>query len=155
MLCFVSFAFGQEFSKSGSYFITTKNRIKEKDSLAIRTILHEQKAAWNRGDISTFMEAYWPSDQLVFSGSGGPVYGWAATKARYEKNYPTPEAMGRLEFTVLNLLKVDQRSVQMQGRYDLYRKSGKSHGYFTLLWKKIKGKWLILSDHTSAAKANR
>lgn len=134
--------------------VHAQSPIKEKDSLAITTILDAQKAAWNRGDIPSFMESYWPSEQLVFSGSGGPVYGWVATKMRYEKNYPTPQAMGRLEFTVLNLLQVDQKSVQMQGRYDLFRKSGESHGYFTLLWKKIKGEWLIISDHTSAAKTN-
>ena len=38
------------------------------------------------------------------------------------------------------------------GEYYLTRSTENSNGYFTLFWKKIDNKWLIISDHTSAAK---
>ncbi len=139
--CFFVFFFGQ-----------SQNHIKKRDSLQILKVLSAQQEAWNTADIPTFMEGYWQSDKLVFSGAGGPIYGWDATKKRYEINYPNAEIMGTLAFTVLDMIQVDTKSVQMQGRYDLKRTVGDNYGYFTLLWKKIKGTWLIISDHTSAGK---
>ena len=125
--------------------------IEEIDSLQIIQVLFDQQKAWNSTNINAFMEGYWQSDRLVFSGSGGPIYGWEATKKRYEKNYPDAAAMGTLRFTLLDMIQVDENTVQMQGRYDLIRTLGDNHGYFTLLWKKINKRWLIISDHTSAA----
>ena len=49
------------------------------DTLAIRQVLQRQEDAWNRGDIPAFMEGYWKSDSLVFTGASGPTRGWQAT----------------------------------------------------------------------------
>ena len=61
--------------------------VKKSDSLAIVNILFQQQADWNAGDIDAFMEGYLKSDQLVFSGASGPIYGWEATRDRYKRTY--------------------------------------------------------------------
>jgi ketosteroid isomerase-like protein len=35
------------------------------------------------------------------------------------------------------------------GKWHLKREAGDLSGHFTLLWKKIKGQWLIVADHSS------
>ena len=69
------------------FFLTFKNysqeKISLKDSLIIMNVMSLQEKAWNNGDIDSFMDGYVKSDELVFSGKNGPVYGWYNTKERY------------------------------------------------------------------------
>lgn len=119
------------------------------DLLAIREVMQHQQEAWNRADIEGFMEGYWKSDSLKFIGRNGLTYGWQTTLQNYKKGYPTPEAMGRLTFTILSLEMLSDTSAYMIGRYHLKRTSDEPTGHFTLLWRKINGKWVIIADHTS------
>ena len=125
---------------------------KEKDSLDIMKVMKFQENAWNSGDINSFMEGYIKSDELVFSGKSGPVYGWNETRNRYLKNYPDTQTMGQLKFTVNKIRSVSSNVAFLIGEYYLTRSTEDSYGHFTLFWKKINNKWLIISDHTSAAK---
>ena len=52
----------------------------------LEPMLAEQSAAWNRGDIPTFMKAYWNDPKLTFSSGGKTERGWQATLDRYKKN---------------------------------------------------------------------
>ena len=97
------------------------------------------------------MEVYLKSNQLVFSGSSGPIYGWKATKERYEKNYSSRLLMGSLTFDVLNLISLSPSVVQLQGKFYLKREIQDSSGFFTLTWLNVDGNWLIISDHTSSS----
>jgi hypothetical protein len=97
------------------------------------------------------MEGYLKSNQLVFSGSSGPIYGWKATKERYEKNYSSRLLMGSLTFDVLNLISLSPSVVQLQGKFYLKREIQDSSGFFTLTWLNVDGNWLIISDHTSSS----
>ncbi len=126
--------------------------ISAKDSLAIMEVMEFQENAWNSGDINSFMEGYIKSDELVFSGKSGPVYGWNETRNRYLKNYPDTQTMGQLKFTVNKIRSVSSDVAFLIGEYYLTRSTEDSYGHFTLFWKKINNKWLIISDHTSAAK---
>ena len=65
--------------------IFSQQKINKKDSLAVIDILYKQQTAWNSGDIDTFMEGYLKSENLIFSGSNGPIHGWEATRNRYKK----------------------------------------------------------------------
>lgn len=120
-----------------------------KDKSAILTALKDQETCWNEGDIDCFMEGYWKSDSLTFTGSSGIVYGWQSTMERYKRRYPGPAEMGKLTFSVLRMAKIDKKTVTLIGKFHLAREIGDLEGYFTLIWKKINGKWLIISDHTS------
>ena len=115
---------------------------------AIKAILMEQQEAWNKGDIPAFMEHYWQSAKLEFIGSSGPIYGWEATKERYLKTYPDQEAMGQLTFTIKNINRRSAKVYSVVGKFELARNSDDLSGYFLLVWQKIKGRWLIVSDCT-------
>jgi len=133
-----------------SSYLMSQNAISEKDSLQIMSVMLEQEKAWNMGNIDLFMEGYLKSNSIVFSGSNGPVYGWEKTKEKYIKNYPNKKSMGILTFKINTLKSVTSKVSLLIGEYHLRRSDDDSYGYFTLLWKKIDGKWLIISDHTSA-----
>lgn len=126
--------------------LAQRNRAEEN---AIRQVMHNQQEAWNRADIETFMEGYWKSDSLKFIGRNGITYGWQTTLVNYKKSYPTPDAMGKLTFTILTLDILSETSAFMIGRWHLKRASDEPGGHFTLLWRKINGKWVIVADHTS------
>lgn len=130
----------------------SQNKIPVKDSLSIMKVMSFQQDAWNKGDIDSFMQGYLKSDELVFSGKSGPVYGWENTKKRYYSSYPNTKIMGKLNFTIKKIRSLSSNSAYLIGEYYLKRSGEDSNGHFTLLWKKIDSNWLIVSDHTSAVK---
>tara|TARA_X000001036_G_C20640044_1_gene790769 strand:- start:301 stop:750 length:450 start_codon:yes stop_codon:yes gene_type:complete len=130
----------------------SQNKIPVKDSLSIMKVMSLQQDAWNKGDIDSFMQGYLKSDELVFSGKSGPVYGWENTKKRYYSSYPNTKIMGKLNFTIKKIRSLSSNSAYLIGEYYLKRSGEDSNGHFTLLWKKIGSNWLIVSDHTSAVK---
>ena len=119
------------------------------DKSAILDVLEKQETAWNKGDIETFMQGYWNHDSLIFIGSTGPRYGWKNTLDRYRKSYDTPEKMGQLAFTILNVEFLSTESCRILGKWHLKRSIGDAGGYFTLIFKKIGEDWKIVYDHTS------
>lgn len=121
------------------------------DLKAVTTILYTQQEAWNNADITQFMEGYWEDEQLVFMGAAGPTFGYENVKKRYQKNYATKAQMGELKFTILNVQQPAETVIQMLGKYELKRTVGDASGYFSLLWRKTKKGWKIVSDHTTAA----
>ena len=119
------------------------------DSSKIVSKLFEQQICWNKGDIDCFMETYWKSDSLKFIGKDGITYGWQATIDRYKKKYPDQTFMGSLDFTVLEMEYLGPNSLMLVGKWDLKRAMGDVGGHFTLIWRRIDGKWVIVTDHTS------
>lgn len=119
------------------------------DEAAIRKLLDKQTQAWNRGDIETFMETYWKSDSLMFIGKSGVTYGWTNTLNNYKKGYPDTTAMGKLSFDILLIKRLSFQYFHVIGKWHLQRSIGDLSGHYTLLIKKINGKWVIISDHSS------
>ncbi len=120
------------------------------DKQQINEVLTKQEANWNSGDIISFMEGYWKSDSLQFIGKDGVIKGWVATRDRYLKSYSNLDKMGILKFDIQNLNLHGSEYAWVLGKWNLSRpKEGNIGGYFTLVFKKINGKWLIISDHTS------
>lgn len=117
---------------------------------AITKVLLDQQAAWNRGDIEAFMEGYLKTEELSFVGSKGVTKGWDATLANYKRGYPDKAAMGELIFDIISIDQLSNDAAFMIGKYTLKREKDEPSGYFTLLWKKIKGNWVIAVDQTSA-----
>lgn len=108
-----------------------------------------QEQAWSDGDVHQFMEGYWKSANLSFVGRSGINKGWQTTLDNYIKGYPTKDAMGKLTFDILEMNRISDNAYHMIGRYTLVREKDKPTGLFTLIWKYINGKWVIVSDHTS------
>jgi ketosteroid isomerase-like protein len=120
------------------------------DQEDVKKVLFKQQELWNEGNIHAFMEFYNKSEELKFIGKNGITKGWNATLDRYLKTYPNKEAMGQLTFHILEVDITEGKTAWILGKWDLQRpKIGNLGGHFTLLMKKINGKWLILRDHTS------
>lgn len=116
---------------------------------AIRRILHEQILAWNRGDLEAFMKGYWNNDSLQFVGKSGVTYGYVNTLNNYKKNYSSPDLMGQLSFNILQVKQLSAQYCFVLGQWFLKRKAGDVGGHYTLLFRKIKNSWYIVSDHSS------
>ena len=129
--------------------ICTDASAQDKQSIAIRRTINLQAEEWNRGNIKGFMESYWNDEALMFIGKNGVTYGWNKTLANYEKGYPDTAAMGKLVFTLIQVERIRKSCYLVTGKWHLNRSIGDIGGHFTLLMKKIKGKWLIVKDHTS------
>ena len=120
-----------------------------KDETAIHTAMNEQLAAWNAGDIDRFMGTYWKDDSLMFIGKSGVTFGWQQTMEKYKKGYPDTAAMGKLDFNILQVKRLSVIYFSVVGKWHLTRSIGDIGGHFTLLFRKIKGRWVIISDHSS------
>lgn len=120
-----------------------------KDETAVRKVLGVQNDAWNRGDAEAFMKGYWESDSLMFVGKSGITYGYKNTLANYKKNYPDTAAMGRLTFILIQVKRLSAEYYHVTGKWHLQRSIGDIGGHFTLLFRKIKGQWVIISDHSN------
>lgn len=119
------------------------------DEKIIRDLLDRQTRDWNRGDIDAFMRGYWESDSLMFVGKNGATYGYQKTLSNYKKNYPDTAAMGKLRFNILEVRRLSTDHYFVLGKWMLTRSIGDLSGHYTLLLRKIKGKWTIIADHSS------
>jgi uncharacterized protein (TIGR02246 family) len=121
----------------------------QEDRKAIRQILTAQQTAWNRGDVDAFLEGYWHSPELTFSGSSGIARGSDGVLARYKKAYPDRAAMGHLEFSGLEYRFLGPDAALVLGNWHLKRESGDMGGVFSLVWQRLPEGWRIIHDHTS------
>jgi ketosteroid isomerase-like protein len=120
------------------------------DQDEIRKILDAQQSAWNQGNVDAFLEGYWHSPELTFSGSGGIARGWDGVLARYKKNYPDRAAMGHLDFSGLEFRFLSKDAALVLGHWHLARAQGDIAGVFSLVWQRFPEGWRIIHDHTSA-----
>ena len=120
---------------------------------AIQKVLDDQVAAWNRGDIEAFMDGYWESPDLVFTSGGNVQRGWQTTLDRYRATYGnSPETMGRLSFSDLEIHPLGDEAAWALGRWHLDDAGGKAMGgVFSLVFRRVDGRWLIVHDHTSSS----
>jgi len=116
---------------------------------AIRKVMDDQAAAWNRGDIDAFMEGYWRSDKLTFVSGTDVTRGWQPTLDRYKKRYDTRAKMGTLTFSELEITILSKDAAVVLGSWSLAREKDNPHGKFTLIFRKFKEGWRIVMDHTS------
>ena len=116
---------------------------------AIRALLEEQTAAWNRGEIDGFMAGYARSPETTFVSGDEVTHGWQTVRDRYAKKYDNREKMGRLTFSNLTITPLCAEAAIVLGSWRLERKEDEPHGKFTLLLRKLPEGWRIVLDHTS------
>lgn len=119
------------------------------DEAAILKIMDEQTQNWNKGDLNRFVTGYWNNDSLMFIGSNGVVYGYANTLTRYKKTYSDTSKMGKLRVEILHVTRLSPEYYFMVGKWFLTRSIGNVNGSFSLLFRKVKGQWKIVADHSS------
>lgn len=122
---------------------------KNKETIAIIDILSKQEAAWNNGNLDSFMLYYWHSPALRFVSKNGVRKGWQAVYDSYKKNYSDKDEMGKLGFEIKSIDLIDKENAMVVGSWKVENKSGSPAGYFSLWFKKIGGEWFIIMDHTS------
>ena len=108
--------------------------------------------AWNRGDLETYMQAYWNSPETTFAGGARLTTGYAQTLEQYKKGYTGPgKEMGKLDYPDITPQFLCADTALVRGRWHLKMTSGKEpHGVFSLIMKKLPEGWRIIHDHSSA-----
>lgn len=122
---------------------------KSNPRIEIQAVLTKQQKAWNEGKIEAYMEGYWNNDSLTFVGKRGVTRGWRNTLNNYKKSYPDRAAMGKLDLQIISIKVLSKDLAFVVGKWDLTRTVGNVGGHFTLLMRNIKGKWVIVADHSS------
>ncbi len=116
-----------------------------------REVLDAQVAAWNRGDIESFMSGYEQSTDTTFISGDNLTRGWQTVLDRYKKNYDSRDKMGTLAFTDLEIKPLSEFYAVATGRWQLTRAQDTPHGRFTLIFRRTAQGWRIVHDHTSSA----
>jgi uncharacterized protein (TIGR02246 family) len=122
-------------------------------SAEIRTILKDSETAWNRGDLVAFASYYEDSPETTFIGREVVRGGTKAILDRYRKAYPTPEAMGTLTFSEIEVRPLADGVALTTGKFALKRTAaggGDTSGRFTLILRQTPSGWKIIHDHTSS-----
>lgn len=124
------------------------------DHAAILQVLRDQQAAWNRGDLEAFLRGYEPSPALVFTSRGTIRRGLAETRARYLSRYGARpdgrDAMGHLEFEILDVRALGDDGAMVLGRWRLTGTPEAGGGVFSLAFLRTADGWRIVHDHTSS-----
>jgi ketosteroid isomerase-like protein len=122
---------------------------------AVRLLLDRQVVDWNKGDLDGFLDGYWKSPKVVFQSGGQRFDGWEAMRDRYRRRYQgNGRAMGRLEFSGLEIESLGPEAAMARGRWHLVMPDGtEPAGLFTVILRKLPEGWKIIHDHTSADEA--
>ena len=124
------------------------NLAHEKKKMLI-SILEKQETDWNKGNLKGFLSAYWNSDTLRSLSVRGLQYGYDRLEKKLLKNYPDSVSMGHLDYDVIQIELIGEMDAMITGKW--LRKNDKKFqgGFFTVLMRKIKGRWLIVSEQLS------
>jgi len=113
--------------------------------------MEAQQAAWNRGAIDAFMDGYERAETTTFVSGDEITRGWQTVLDRYKKRYSTPDQMGTLVFSDLQVQMLGPDTALADGRWQLKRSADIPHGRFTLVFKQTSSGWRITHDTTTSA----
>jgi len=120
------------------------------DRAAITAVLDHQIAAWNRGDLTSYMDGYARTPALVFTSGGNIRHGWQDAFDHYQARYAKdPGAMGTLAFQIDSIDPVGADGAVVLGHWDLTGTANAGRGVFTLVVERRPEGWRIIHDHTS------
>ena len=118
----------------------------------VRAVWNAQVAAWNRGDLDSFMTGYWNSPDVVFFSNKAETRGWQQTLERYRATYKAEgRQMGMLDFPQLEFKVLGPEAVLARGQWRLKMSDGKeSTGMTSVTFQKLPEGWRIIHDHSSS-----
>ena len=117
---------------------------------AIRQVIGEMEAAWNRGDFRGYMAGFKNPD-VIFVSRGQFQRDWQGTLDHYVRDYGgSPERRGRLRFSDVRVELLAPDAAQLVSRYRLERPADPQEGINTRLMRKVDGRWVIALNHVSA-----
>jgi uncharacterized protein (TIGR02246 family) len=122
----------------------------EADRAAIRQVVADMEAAWNRGDFAAYMAAFKKPD-VVFVSKGRVQKDWQATLDHYVRDYGgDPKRRGRVHFWDLRIDLLSPDAAMLTGRYRLEGGGQPQDGINTRLFRKVGGRWVIAMNHVSS-----
>jgi ketosteroid isomerase-like protein len=127
-----------------------KSQKEDRNVAAVRAVIEEQAAAWNRGDVAGYMEGYAKEEATTFVSGDTVTRGWQTVHDRYRARYDTREKMGTLAFTELEFKPLSEFYLMATGRWQLTRAADTPRGRFTLIFRRTAAGWRIVHDHTSS-----
>ena len=121
------------------------------NTAAITSALNKSASDWNRGDLNAFARSYKDSPDILFMGRT-IRHGYTQMLEGYRAGYSTPEKMGKLSFTQLEVQPLDEHFATVTGRFHLERTTaggGDSNGYFLLVVEQTANGWKIVRDDST------
>ena len=115
-------------------------------------MMTDSAEAWNRGDLPAFASYYEDSPGTTFMGKTIVRGGTKAILERYQKSYPTRDAMGALTFSEMEVRPLAKGVALVTGRFDLKRTTaggGDTWGRYTVIVRDGPKGWKIIHDHSS------
>ena len=120
------------------------------EEAAIRRVIADMEAAWNRGDFRGYMAGFKNPD-VVFVSRGQFQRDWQGTLDHYVRDYGgSPERRGRLHFWDIRVEMLAPDAAQLISRYRLDRPENPQDGINTRLMRKVDGRWVIALNHVSS-----
>jgi uncharacterized protein (TIGR02246 family) len=120
------------------------------EEAAIRAVVANMEAAWNRGDFAGYMAAFKKPD-VVFVSKGRFQQGWQGTLDHYIRDYGgDPARRGRLHFWDVRIELLSADAAQLISRYRLEGGGKPQDGINTRLMRKVGGRWVIALNHVSS-----
>ena len=122
-----------------------------REEAAIRAVITQMEAAWNRGDFAGYMAGFKKPD-VVFVSRGRFQQGWQGTLDHYLRDYGgDPARRGRLHFWDVRVEILAPDAAQLVSRYRLEGGGKPQEGINTRLMRKVKGRWVIALNHVSSS----
>ncbi|GAA4820495.1 nuclear transport factor 2 family protein [Sphingosinicella ginsenosidimutans] len=120
------------------------------DEAAIRHVIADMEAAWNRGDFRGYMEGF-ENPGVIFVSRGRIQDGWQGTLDHYVRDYGgDPARRGRLHFWDIRIEMLSDDAAQLVSRYRLDGGDHPQEGINTRLMRKVDGRWVIALNHVSS-----
>lgn len=117
---------------------------------AIRQVIADMEAAWNRGDFRGYMAGFRNPD-VVFVSRGQFQRDWQGTLDHYVRDYGgDPARRGRLHFFDIRVELLGPDAAQLISRYRLEGGGRPQDGINTRLFRKVDGRWVIALNHVSS-----
>jgi len=111
----------------------------------IGRLLHDQAAAWNRGDLESFCAVY--ADDATFISPSGSTTGRQAVLARYRKKYVDKQGMGSLSLDIQEVRSLHPASASVVARWTLtWPDKPKAEGLTLLVLTQTPDGWRIVQD---------
>lgn len=120
---------------------------------AIRKVLVDGEAAWNRGSVDGWMDQYVKSPETTLFTGKDITKGWETIRERFQKLYQgVGKDMGQLAIPEMWIDFLTPEIALVRGRWNaVFRKAKKMDALFTLIMKKTPEGWRIVHDHPSIA----
>ena len=116
----------------------------------VATMFARSAAAWNRGDLDTFMTDYLPGDRTTYVTARGAIHGPAAIRERYAPRFAPGALHDSLSFEGIEVDPLAAGVINVIAQYVLTRgDSVVARGPTSLVMVRQNGRLKIVHDHSS------